>query len=770
MSRSAIRRAARNVVSATLAALLAGCGGSSRSEAPVEDVARFVDPFIGTLGAGNAIPGPSLPHGFVKLSPDTNAGAGDIDAYEYANDRIEGFSHTHLEGPGGSYNGYSQLLVMPVVGDPGFTEAEYASRFSHASETAEPGYYAVTLDDYGVRAELTATARVGVHRYTFPASDRSRVLVDVSHNRGLAVGGWVEVVDDHTVRGFGLYQMNPLVAFFTGAAPGDTGLSPIYFHAVFDTPSRASGTFRGGRGNPGVSRAEGNDIGAYLDFATAEGQAIELRVGVSAIDVEQARRNLEEGAGRLSFDALRASARATWNEVLARVAVAGGTDDQRVQLYTALYHSLLQPVDFTEGDRYWSGADGVGQVVAARRGAAFYSDDWCLWDTFRTTHPLQTLVEPERRDDVVQSYVDWYEQSGWLPKCSWRATGDSRVMIGNHQVCMGLDAWRKGFRDFDVETLFDAAKKSADGDENTVPILGCGYFERGTPPSYVERGFVGLECDVTQAASMTLEYAYDDWCLSELASELGHADDAQRFARRAQSYRNQWNPANQSMQARFGWGAWLEPFDPTATWGFTEANAWIYTWFVPHDVPGLIELMGGAAAFTTKLDAFFDEGHYDASNEPDFHAPYLYAYAGAPARTAERVRSLVARSFASAPDGLPGNDDAGATSAWLAFSLLGLYPVTPGEPVYVLGSPSFERAEVRVGGAGARGGRSFVIEAPGVSATQAYVQRATLDGADLDRAWITHDELAAGGTLILEMGPTPSAWATNGDPPPPRAD
>ncbi|MBK7976818.1 MAG: GH92 family glycosyl hydrolase [Deltaproteobacteria bacterium] len=765
--RSRLSRAAAALVFASLAACGGGSGGGGASSPPLDDLARYVDPMIGTLGSGNVIPGPSLPHGFVKLSPDTNAGTGDIDAYEYANDKIEAFSHTHLEGPGGSFNGYSQLGVMAVVGNPGFTESAYAQRFSHASEVAEPGYYAVTLDDSGVRAELTATARVGVHRYTFPATDRARLLIDVSHNRGFAVGGWVEVVDARTVRGFGLYQANPLVAVFTGSAPGDTGLSPLYFHAVVDTPSRAAGTWSGTRGQPGVLRAEGADIGAFLDFTTGESQAVVLRVGVSAIDVEQARANLEQGAGELPFDAIRASARAAWNTVLNRVAVDGGGDDQRVQLYTALYHTLLQPVDFTEGGRYWSGADGVGAVYEARRGGAFYSDDWCLWDTFRTTHPLQTLVEPERRDDVVQSYVDAYQQSGWLPKCSWRATGDSRVMIGNHQGCMALDAWRKGFRGFDAETFYDAAKKSADLDENPVPALGCGYFERGTPPSYVKNGFVGLECDVTQAAAMTLEYAYDDWCLSELAGELGHGDDAERYAARAQNYRNQWNAANQSMQARFGWGAWLEPFDPTATWGFTEANAWIYTWFVPHDVPGLMELMGGAAPFAAKLDTFFDGGHYDASNEPDFHAPYLYAWAGQPASTARRVRALLDSSFSSRPDGLPGNDDAGATSAWLAFSMLGLYPVTPGAPVYVLGTPSFERAELRLGDASGRHARSFVIEAPGASPASPYVQRATLNGAALERAWLTHDELAAGGTLVLEMGSTPSTWATNGSPPPP---
>jgi len=764
-------RLARIAAVAALA-LLGACSGKAGSapHAPVPDVARFVDPMIGTLGEGNVIPGPSLPHGFVKLSPDTNAGFAAIDAYEYADDRIEGFSHTHLEGPGGSLSGYSQLLFMPVVGDPGFTEADYASRFSHASETAEPGYYSVRLDDSGVVAELTATERAGLHRYTFPASDRARVLIDVSHNRGIAVNGWIEIVDDRTVRGFGLYQMNPEVALFTHTAAGDTGLSPLYFHAVFDTPARAFGTWTGKKGTAGSARVDGGDIGAYLDFSTTDGQAIGVRVGISAIDADQAERNLEHEVGNRGFDEVRASARDAWNQVLGRVEVEGGTDDARAQLYTALYHALLQPVNFGEGHRYWSGADGAGQVLSTPSAAAFYADDWCLWDTFRSTHPLQALVEPERRDDIVQSYVDWYQQAGWLPKCSWRATGDSRVMIGNHQSCLALDAWRKGFHGFDVETLFEAAKKSAEEDENPVPIGGCGYFERGTPPSYVKNGYVGLECDVTQSVSMTLEYAYDDWCLSELASELGRPDDAAHYAARAKNYRNVWFGQAGFMWARFGWGDWLLPFDADASWGFTESNAWIYTWFVPHDVAGLMSLMGGADSFVAKLDLFFDGGHYDPSNEPDFHVPYLYAYAGQPSRSQQRVRDLVASAYSSAPDGLPGNDDAGATSAWLAFSMLGLYPVTPGEPVYVLGSPSFDRATLHLTGPGARGGEStFVIEAHGTSTENRYVQSATLDGVPLDRAWLTHDELMHGGTLALEMGAAPSDWATTAPPPPPNA-
>ena len=739
-----------------------GCSDEERSreEASGGDPARWVDPFIGSEGEGNVVPGPCLPHGMVKLSPDTDAPEGSIDAYEYADDRIEGFSHTHIEGPGGSRNGYSHILLMPTTGDVAVSEQAYASSFSHERESASPGYYRVRLDDYGVEAELTATARAGFHRYTFPASDRSNILIDVGHTRGQSLGGHVEVVGDRVVRGYGVYSMHPLVALATQDAPGTTGEMRVFFHAELDRPFSFHGVWERGSPRPGARTAEGPDIGAWVGFETSEGDVIRAKVGISFIDLEQAAENLDREIPGWDFDGVRDRARREWNELLGRIRVSGGSASQRTQFYTALYHALLQPADDAEYGRYWSGSDGTGAVFASG-GRRFFVDDWCVWDTFRTTHPLQALVEPETRSDVVRSYLSLYEQGGWLPKCTWQATGYSRVMIGNHAASVILDAFRKGFRDFDVDTAYEAMRRSAlEDNENVLSDLLCGYLNLGTPPEYISLGFVPQQCDPTQSVSMTLEYAYDDACLARMAQELGREADHALFLERSRSYARHWNPASGFMQPLSRSGRWIFPFDPTAGDGFCEADAWKYTWFVPHDPHGLIGLMGGREAFVAKLDAFFEGGHYDPANEPDFHAPYLYVYAGAPHRTQLRVRQLMESAFGSHPEGLPGNDDSGATSAWYVLSAMGLYPVCPGDAVYVLGSPVFDRVEIRLR-PGYHPGRRFVIEARDNSPTNIYIQSAELNGERLDRAWLRHEEIVRGGTLVMRMGPEPSAWGAD---------
>ncbi|MCA9772324.1 MAG: GH92 family glycosyl hydrolase [Myxococcales bacterium] len=748
----------RHVVILALLVALPACHGSRSGGAPpaeVFDPAAWVDPLIGTEGDGNAIPGPMVPHGMVKLSPDTADGFGTIEGYEYATPRIEGFSHTHLEGPGGSLNGYSQVLVTAVVGEPGYTEEAYASAYDHGDEVAEPGYYAVTLTDPGVRAELTATARAGFHRYAFPETDDARILIDVSHSRGLARDGWVEVVGDHEIRGFGLYQVHPLVAVAAARAgdPGTTADRPVYFHAIFDHPFTSFGVWRGGAPDDGADRAEGIDIGAYARFATAAGERVMVKVGISSIDADQARENVEREIPGWDFDGAREDARAAWNALLRRVRATGGTDADRTRFYTALYHALMQPADYSEHGRYWSGADGFGRVYDEDPAWRYHSDDWCLWDTFRTTHPLQMLVEPERGRSIVESYLHVYEQGGWLPKCTWQATGYSRVMIGVHQACLFLDSWRKGARGFDTTLAWEAVTKAANETNRTIldGIL-CGYLDLGTQPEYRALGYVPLECDLDQAASMTLEHAYDDGCMAELAGEWGHEAEAATYRARSENWRSVWDPAVGFMRPKLRSGAWWPFFDPSDGTGFTEADAWIYSWFVPQNIPGLIEAMGGPAAFVAKLDRFFDEDHFDPTNEPAFHAPYLYVWAGEPARTQARVREILDAAFTVEPGGLPGNDDAGAMSAWFLFGAMGFYPVTPGSGVYTLASPLFERIELDVPGG------TFTIEAPGSSAENLYVQSATLDGATLDRAWITHEELARGGTLTLTMGPEPTNW------------
>ena len=747
-----------------------------------EDLAAYVNPLIGTGGSGNGFPGALVPHGMVRLSPDTVAGVGRVAAYRYQDSRIEGFTHTHLQGPGGSAYGYSQILLMPATG-PLKTETEaWASAFSHDRETATPGYYAVTLDDYNIRAELTATGHAGFHRYTFPAASQARVLIDAGHSLGMSKGGRVALLDDRNISGYGYYNVHYLLALLLDAPDNVTGDSKVYFHIRFNRPYRSGGTWKRGEAGtevrPGAKLEEGVKVGAWAEFS-APG-VVEARVGISMISEAQARLNLESEIGEKSFDEIHGEARARWNCHLNRLAVTGGSEEDKIKFYTGLYHTHFAPADYSEaGERFYSGADGKGMIFYWP-GHRFYTDDWCAWDTFRTSRPLSTLVEPEVVDDVVASYLHLFRQGGWLPKCTWHATGYSRVMIGNHGVAIVADAFAKGFRGYDLNIAWAALKKSADEDNAETFSSGfCGYFNLGTPPEYIAQGYVSRECDPTQSVSMTLEYAYNDWCIAQVARGLGKTAEAERFLRRAQYYRNHWNPATGFMQARHRDGSWVEPLDPADSSDsndFCEANAWIYSWFVPHDVPGLIELMGGDAAFRAKLDRFFAEGYFEISNEPSFHIPYLYNYAGRPDQAQALLRSVLDRSFNAGPGGLPGNDDAGATSAWFVFSAMGLFPVAPGEGVYQIGSPLFERVTLNLhpdyyrgetpaaGGAnlaqsGATGlGHAFVIEALGNSRSNVYIQSATLNGAPLNRTWISHGELMRGGTLLLDMGPEPSSW------------
>ena len=432
------------------------------------DLAAYVDPMIGTQGSGNVVPGALVPHGMVRLSPDTNAGAGSIDAYEYNNDKIEGFSHTHMQGPGGSVNGYSHILFIPFTGPLKTRVEDYASSFSHDTEEASPGFYAVTLDDWGVRAELTATAHAGYHRYTFPASDQARVLIDLGHSRGDSRGGQVEIVDDRIIQGYGVYNVHPLIDLLLSTDEIVVGRSTVYFHAVFNKPFLSHGTWKKTGGTTVVSddstAESGPWIGAWANFTTQPGEAVEVTVGISLVGVEQARRNLEAEMLGKSFDEVHREARSAWNCYLNRIRVEGGSEADKTIFYTALYHTLFQPADYTEsGGVFFSGADGQGAIFEWE-GRRFYSDDWCAWDTFRTSRPLATIVEPETVNDVVASYLHLYQQGGWLPKCTWHATSYSRVMIGNHAVSIIADAFTKGFDGYDLETAWAALYKSATED------------------------------------------------------------------------------------------------------------------------------------------------------------------------------------------------------------------------------------------------------------------------------------------------------------------
>lgn len=732
-----------------------------------EDLTVFVDPMIGASGPGNVFVGASLPHGMLKLGPDSVVDAGDVDAYEYDSDRIEGFSHTHLQGPGGDHNGYSQILVVPTTGELATEEENYASAFSHDDEQAAVGYYSVLLSDYGVRAELTATAHAGYHRYTFPAGNQSHILIDLGHTRGGSTGGELQIVSDSIIQGFGQYNVFPYFDLALSTDEKKTGESRVFFYAQFSRSFDSYGTFDQDGISPGSASASGARIGAFVNYETSDSEVIEVKLGISLVSVEQARLNLETELSSKTFEQVRAEARAAWNCELDRVNLEGASAEKKKIFYTALYHQLLAPADYTEvGGVFFSGADGLGAVVRPEdqaRAWHYYTDDWCAWDTFRTSRPLSTLLEPEIVSDVVASYLHVFERGGWLPKCAWQATGISRDMTGNPGVPIVADAFIKGFRDYDPDSLWAALYKSAtEDDEEHLYSSICGVLNIGTPPEYVENGFVSHHCDTLESASMTLEYAYADWCTAQVAAGLGKPEMADLFGRRATNYTNNFNPDVGFMQGKNLDGSWVEPFDPAngdRGNDFCEGNSWIYTFFVPHDVEGLIELIGGKQAFEDRLDAFFAGGYFEPDNEPSFHIPWLYNFTGAAYKAQQVVRHTLQTEFSAEPRGLPGNDDAGATSAWYIFGAMGLYPLTPGEAKYQVGSPLFERITIQLNPAYCRG-KTFVIEAEHNSDQNIYIQSAKLNGKPLDRSWITHQEITNGGTLKLVMGSEPSGWGS----------
>jgi predicted alpha-1,2-mannosidase len=719
------------------------------------DLVRYVDPLIGTQGSGNVVPGALVPHGMVRASPDTNPEGGAVTPYDYDGARITGFAHTSLEGPGGSANGYSEILVMAGVGDPNVEDP--SSAYSHDDEDAEPGYYRVRLADSGVEAELTASGHAAIHRYTFPARDDAWVLIDLGNTRGLSKNGSIEVVGDGTIRGFGSYVVHVYLSLIFGYRD-PTGRADVHFWAEFSRPFDRFGTYGPDGRNDGARSLAGKKIGAWVGFDTSVDPVVEVRVGISLVSAEQAHRNLEEEIGDAPFETVRERARTAWNDKLNRVRV-DADEDVLTMFYTALYRSMFQPADYAEAGGCFVVATSGAPVAHAGGGRPYFTDDWCMWDTYRTLHPLGTLLEPEIRSDVVRSMLEMAADGGWLEKCSWHGAGYSRVMTGNPQIAIIADSWLKGLDDFDRDAAWRAMYKTSteeiDGDYDGL----CGYFGLGTPPEYIESGYVGDECDPTQAASMTLEIAYADFCMAEVAARTGRTEDEAVFRERALNYRNQWNPAHGFMQSRYRDGGWVEPFDPaddSDSNGFVESTSWIFSFFVPHDVPALIELLGGEAAFVARLDQFFADGHYDAGNEPGFHIPWLYNYAGQPAKTQQQVRRLLEEHFSTGPDGLPGNDDSGAMSAWFVLAALGLYPVAPGVPTYQLSTPLLRRATLYLH-PGFHDGAAFTIETEG-DPGDVYIQSATLDGEPLDRPYLAHDEITAGGTLRFVLGPEPSSW------------
>ncbi|KGB55170.1 GH92 family glycosyl hydrolase [Sphingopyxis sp. LC363] len=754
------------------AALLALMPIQSFAEQPAPDPLAFVDPMIGTGPEGHTFPGATAPFGMVQLSPDTDATCQIRDCYDHAagysyhDPTIQGFSHTHFSGAGHSDLG--DILVMPQVGevklDPGDPKqpgSGYRQRFSHDTERASPGYYAVTLADSGIRAELTAGTRVGVHRYSFPTGKQAHLLLDLRSSLydypGKILWSGLHLRSDGTLTGFRETR---------GWAPGRKLFfamrfsAPLKDHAFLDRDEKIpyKGFHPPGRGSDALAEKLGKALEARLDFGALTGP-LEVRVALSGVDEAGAVANLdaaEKEAGGADFDTVRARTEGEWRKALGALQIEAPAP-MRTNLYTALYHSLLAPSVWSDVDGRYRGPDD--QIHTAKDFT--FRSTFSLWDTFRAQHPLLTLVAPDQTNsDIVKSLVASRKASphGILPV--WQFHGrETWTMIGYHAVPVIADAYLKGVGDFDADEALDAMVASAD----YAPYGGLG--------DYMKLGYVAIDRE-PEAASKTVEYAYDDWTIARMAEKMGRKDIANRFYKRAGYWRNSFDAKTGWLRARKADGSFRTPFDPTAiNYGsdYTEGNAWQYSWFVPQDQAALFRILGGDAKTIAKLDAMFDYdiskldyshaediagliGQYIHGNEPSHHVAYLYAFAGAPWRTQERLKQIVDSQYKPTPDGLSGNDDLGQMSAWLVFTSLGFYPVAPGSNQYVIGRPFVDRAVL-----GLPDGKRFTVETVGLSDANPYVGKVELNGKPLTRSWISDAEIRSGGTLRFIMQAKPDA-------------
>lgn len=719
-----------------IAVLALACSTETR----VENPAKLVNPFIGTDAHGHTYPGASMPFGMVQLSPDTRIGTWDgCSGYHYSDSVIFGFTHTALNGTG--VGDYGDILLMPVVGEPILLSADYLSPFQKKKEMATAGFYSVYLDKPGVLAELTATTRVGYHRYTFPKTSEANIIIDLEH-RDRVTDSWIEIISDTEIRGLRRSSnwANDMV---------------WYFHMEFSKPFARRGVAIDNIIQDGKQYAQGTNVKAYVGFETSANEQIEVKVSLSAVDSDGALKNMQTEMPTWGFEETKQKAVNAWNNELSKIIVTGGTDEQKTVFYTAMYHAFLQPNTFMDVDNRYRGMDKQVHVTDNFTNYSVFS----LWDTYRAWHPLMTIIEQERTKDFVRVMLDMFEKGGLLP--IWElAANETYCMIGNHAISVIADAHNKGIDGFDAEKALEAMIHSATRDHFGLKA----YRENGHIPGDMEH----------ESISKTLEYAYNDWCIALMAKQLGHDDIYREYIKRAQYYKNIFDPSTGFMRPRIN-GSWLTPFDPTTVdWHFTEANSWQYSFYVPQDITGLYQLHGSKESFAAQIDELFTTvneisgkdqkdisgliGQYAHGNEPSHHMAYLYNFLNQPWKTQQRVRQIMDNFYTNKPDGLIGNEDCGQMSAWLIMSAMGFYPVTPGLPEYTIGTPWFPKMEINL-----ESGKSFTITANKVSRKSFYIQSAKLNGVDYNKSYISHSAIMNGGHLHLEMGSKPNKSWGSGD-------
>ncbi len=717
-----------------LTALATGCSTATRQAAT--DYTQYVNPFIGAADNGHTFPGACSPFGMIQTSPVTGAvGWQYCSEYVYTDSIIWGFSQTHLNGTGCMDLG--DLLVMPVTGPRTRAWDDYRSPFSKATEAATPGYYTVTLDRPGVKAELTATTHAALHRYTYNTADSASVLIDLQHGPS-----WNENQYHSQVRACEVQWENETT--LTGHVKNSVWVNQDYFFVLqFDHPVGSTIDL------PMAETEKGKRIiASFTDVQP--GEQVLMKLALSTTSVEGAKKNLAAELPGWDFDGTRQRAHDEWNSYLSRIEMEG-TDDQKTNFYTSFYHALIQPNEITDVDGMYRNA--ADEVVAAT-GGKFYST-FSAWDTYRAAHPFYTIMVPERVDGFVNSLVDQAEVQGFLP--IWGLWGkENYCMVANHAVSIVAEAYAKGFHGFDAERAFEAIKRTQTESHKL----------KSDWETYMKYGYLPTDLIAAESVSSTLESVYDDYAAADMAQRMGKTEEAAYFSKRADFYKNLFDPETKFMRPRKSDGSWKSPFNPSQVGhsesvggDYTEGNAWQYTWHVQHDIPGLIALMGGEEPFLNKLDSMFTLkletnqadvtgliGQYAHGNEPSHHVTYLYALAGKPERTQELVREIFDTQYLPKPNGLCGNDDCGQMSAWYMLSAMGFYPVNPVSAQYVFGAPQMPKFVLHLAD-----GKTFTILAEGLSKEHKYVDSITLNGEPYTKNYITHEDIMKGGTLVYKM-------------------
>lgn len=731
------------------AAMLVACS----TQQPSKDYAAMVNPMIGTGGHGHTFPGPTMPYGMIQPGPDTRISGWDAcSGYHHSDSLINGFAQTHLSGTG--IGDYSDFLIMPFVGEARINPQDnssqnrpYASAFSHDKETATPGYYAVTLDDYDVKAEITSTKRAAIYRFTFPQSDNAGIIVDLDYsNQGHQNTAMeIEPAGDNAIKAFKVtrgWARNQQLSLYAETS------RPFEYELITDTLE------------DGRARCK-----AILGFGkTAAGETVEMRLAISPVDREGAENNFHVELDNKDFETVRADNRQAWNDYLSKIDITTDDKDDQTIFYTALYHTAVSPNLFSDADgRYLAMDHSVKQTTHDKPIYTIYS----IWDTHRALHPLKTIIEPELNNELLNSLITKYREGGLLPKWELAANYTS-TMPGYHAVSLLADALTKGISDFDVAEAYKAAVRSSVYDTTGI-AAPADMVRRLVPMSKKYTDSLGyIPCDLErQSVANGLEFAYDDYCIAQLAKAAGDSAGYKRYSERAQNYRHYFDPETRFMRGKDSKGKWNEPFNPRASnhnvTDYCEGTAWQWAWFVPQDVEGLIELMGGNEAFASKLDSLFTAdssvigenasadisgliGQYAHGNEPSHHIIHLYNYVDRPERTQELVDSVLKEQYRNDFDGLSGNEDCGQMSAWYVLNALGFYQVCPGKPVYSIGRPWFPHAEVNL-----PNGKKAVIDVKNFSKDNKYIKSMKLNGKELDKPFFTHDDILAGATLEFEM-------------------